>query len=66
MRRDHPESLLLIGFFLVLLGMVLPVLMVLQIIETTFFLSFVSWGSTVGCLFLGWIGAAHYVRVRKK
>lgn len=61
----NPKRMIVIGFFLVLLGSVLPFLMVLQIVETTFFLSFVSWGSTVSGLFLGVIGSAHYVRLKK-
>jgi hypothetical protein len=61
----YPKRLILIGFFLALLGFVLPFLMTLHILKTTFFLSFVSWGSTTGGLFLGLIGAANYVRSQK-
>jgi len=62
----NPKRLILIGFFLVLLGFVLPFLMVLQLVETTFFLSFLSWGATTSGLLLGIVGAAQYVRLRKK
>jgi hypothetical protein len=62
----HPRTIILVGFFLVLLGVVLPFLMILHIIETTFFLSFVSWGSTASGLFLGLIGSARYVRWKKE
>lgn len=61
----HPTRLILLGLSLVLLGFVLPFLMTLHIIHPTFFLSFVSWGSTTGGLFLGLIGSAHYVGSRK-
>ena len=66
MESVNPKRLIVIGFFLVLLGFVLPLLMVLRIVETTYFLSFVSWGSTASGLFLGLIGAAQHVRLRKK
>jgi hypothetical protein len=65
MINNHPKRLILIGFFLVLLGFVLPFLMTLHTITPTYFLSFVSWGSTMGGLFLGLIGVANYMRLRK-
>lgn len=57
--------MILISFILAMLGVVLPFLMVLRFIEPTFFLSFISWGSTAGGLLLGLIGAAQYVRMKK-
>jgi hypothetical protein len=66
MRSINPKRMILLGFFLVLLGFILPFLMVLQIVETTFFLSFLSWGATASGLFLGIIGATYYVRLNRK
>jgi hypothetical protein len=60
-----PQKTIMIGFFLTLLGVILPFLMVLRVMEPTFLLSFISWGSTVAGLFLGVIGAANYVRLKK-
>ncbi len=58
---------ILIGFALLVIGWVLPVLMVLKLIEASFFLSFLSHGASVGGLFLGLIGAARYAgEVRKR
>ena len=57
----RPLRLILIGFVLVLLGAVLPFLMVIRVVETSFLLSFLSYGASVGGLFLGLIGAASYV-----
>ncbi len=62
----QPITFILVGFFLVLLGVVLPFLMVIHVIENTFFLSFVSWGATASGLFLGLIGSTRYVRLNKK
>ena len=53
---------ILIGFVLVLLGAVLPFLMVMRIIESTFFLNFLAYGSSMVGLLLGFIGASQYVR----
>jgi len=58
-------NLILIGFFLVLIGVILPLLMVVQIIKSTFFLNFFSYGASVLGLFLGIIGAAYYVRMNR-
>lgn len=57
----RPLKLVLIGFLLVLLGAVLPFLMVIRVVEASFLLSFISYGASVGGLFLGVIGAASYV-----
>jgi len=62
----NPKRLILIGFFLVLAGAVLPFLMVIQVFESTFFLNFFSFGATMAGLLLGMVGAATYVRLRKK
>jgi hypothetical protein len=54
----NPRFLLTFGLFLMLGGIVLPFLMVIQILESTFFLNFLSWGiSTLG-LALGMVGFA--------
>jgi hypothetical protein len=52
----------LIGFVLVLLGAVLPFLMVLQVLKSTFFLNFLSYGATVSGILLGVIASTQYVR----
>lgn len=62
----NPTKILVIGFFMVLFGFVGPFLMVLDILPTTFFLSFLSYGSSIGGLFLGIIGTASLVRIRRK
>ena len=61
-----PLKIILIGFALVVLGVVLPFLMVLHILESTFFLNFFSYGASLVGLFLGLIGSAYYVRLNKK
>ncbi len=61
-----PVKMILLGLFLVVLGVVLPFLMVLKIIQSTFFLNFFSYAASLAGLFLGLIGAASYVRERRR
>jgi hypothetical protein len=62
----HPLRTILIGFALAVLGVVLPFLMVLHILKSTFFLNFFSYTASLVGLILGIIGAASYVRLKKK
>jgi hypothetical protein len=64
MSNWHPRYILLLGFFLVFLGFALPFLMVMKIVQASFFLSFLSWGSSVAGLFLGIIGASMLIKGR--
>jgi len=54
----HPKKIIVVGFFLVLFGFVAPFLMVMKVIESTFFLSFLSHAASTSGMFLGIIGAA--------
>jgi hypothetical protein len=58
--------MILIGFALVVLGVVLPLLMVMHVIESTFFLNYFSYGASLVGLFLGVIGSAYYIRQKRK
>jgi hypothetical protein len=58
------RQLILLGFFLVFFGFLIPLLMTAHIIEATLFLSFLSYGASVVGLMLGILGAANYVRGR--
>jgi multisubunit Na+/H+ antiporter MnhC subunit len=61
----HPRTLIVLGFFLVLSGFVIPFLMVLRIIQPGLLLSFLSYGASISGLLLGLIGIAWYSRPRK-
>jgi len=61
-----PLKIILIGFALVLLGAILPFLMVIHLLDSTFFLNYFSYGASLVGLFLGVIGSASYVRQKKK
>jgi membrane associated rhomboid family serine protease len=66
MIEERPRTLLFIALGLLLFGWVMPFLMVLRMVESTFFLNFLSWGASVGGLYLGVIAVASLVRRRKK
>jgi len=55
-----------VGFVLLLLGFVFPVLMVAEIIATTFWLSFVSHGASVTGLAMGLFGVAMVSKMEEK
>jgi membrane associated rhomboid family serine protease len=63
---NSPRLLLGLGVFLMLLGVILPFLMVIQLLESTFFLNFFSWGASVAGLAFGTIGFALYSRDRRE
>lgn len=60
-----PSGLIFVGFLLALMGVVLPFLMVIHLIPSTFFLNFFSYGVSLAGLFLGIIGASRYIRGRR-
>lgn len=62
MKLGRPAPLLLIGFVLMLAGVVFPLLMVLQVLPSTFLLNFFSYAASVSGLFLGIIGVTSYVQ----
>lgn len=60
----NPRFLLLFGVTLMLAGIALPFLMVIRVLESTFFLNFFSWGASVAGLAFGTIGFAMYAKAR--
>jgi len=61
-----PKRLIIIGFFLVLFGVVVPWLMVLGYLKSTFFMNFLSYGASVSGLILGILGSAMMSKFRGK
>jgi hypothetical protein len=58
----NPWKIIALGFILVLLGFLVPMLMIVQAIEASLFLSFASHVASVAGLFLGIVGASAYSR----
>jgi hypothetical protein len=63
---NNPRLLLSLGVILMSLGVILPFLMLIHMIESTFFLNFFAWGASVSGLFLGFIGVATLSKMRKE
>jgi hypothetical protein len=60
MIRLRPRLFILIGFLLMLLGVLLPFLMVIKLLESTFFLNFFSFGASMVGLVMGILGVAQF------
>jgi len=57
---EHPVRLIAIGFGLLVIGAVLPFAMVINLLESTLFLNFVSLLAQVGGITMGFLGITHY------
>ncbi len=66
MSIENPRLLLVFGFFLVLMGFLLPLLIVVKILPSTFLLNFLSFAASVSGLYLGIIGIASVVRTHRR
>jgi len=58
--------MMLIGFILMLFGIIIPFLMVIGEMEPGFLLLFLSYAASVSGLILGLIGTALYARERRQ
>ena len=65
-RKLTPGKLIIIGVVLNLVGFVLPLLMVIQLIESTFFLNFTAYSLSVIGLVVGLIGMVFLVKVNRQ
>jgi hypothetical protein len=54
-----------VGGVLVFLGALLPFLMVMRLLPSTFFLNFLSYAASVSGLFLGLLGISIYMRIHR-
>jgi hypothetical protein len=63
---NKPVLLMVIGLVGLVLGAVLPFLMVLRVIESTFLLNFFTYGASLVGLFLGLLGVVSYTRFERE
>jgi len=61
-----PRFLFSLGLILLLIGWVIPLLIIMRVIPSTFLLNFFSWASSVAGLFLGFIGGAMWVKMNRE
>jgi hypothetical protein len=67
MIRLGPRAIIFTGFLLVFLGFLLPLLMVMKVLESSFPLGFIAAISSILGLFLGIMGTAQYaLEIRHK
>jgi len=59
---DNAVRWIIVGFLLLLAGVVLPFLMVMRLLEPTLALNFISYGCSTAGLITGFIGIAQYRR----
>jgi hypothetical protein len=62
----RPRDIILAGLALSLAGFLLPLLMVMHVLRSTFFLNFLSFTASISGLILGILGASLYVRAHKR
>lgn len=65
-RTIDPRLLMGIGVFLMLLGIALPLLMLIKVLESTYFLNFFSYICQILGLVLAMIGLVAVAGIRKK
>lgn len=63
---NSPRSLLMIGFLLLFAGWLTPLLTIMNVLQSTFWLNFLSWSVSVAGLFLGFMGGAMLVKMNKE
>ncbi|MCC7117935.1 MAG: hypothetical protein IT310_05365 [Anaerolineales bacterium] len=66
LERWNPLYILILAGLLMALGVILPFLMVIHVLESTFFLNFFAYGSSTLGFMLGIVGVAFYWRKGKK
>ena len=65
MIKWQPWKIILLGGSMMLISVILPLLMVLQILQSSFFLNFLTYGLSVAGLLIGFIGMVNMVRVER-
>lgn len=67
MKGLPPVTTILVGFFLMLIGLLLAVLMLpgLHIIPSTFLMNILSYIASVAGLFMGLVGVVFYIRLNR-
>jgi hypothetical protein len=66
MNRLTPAQMMWLGFFLLVLGILLPFLMVLQMLESTLLMNFIAYLASLGGLVIGLIGVVEHARAHPK
>ncbi len=62
----HPWKIILLGIIMMLISIALPLLMVLHLIRSTFFLNFLAFVLSVSGMLIGFIGMVFYVKLNRR
>lgn len=65
MRTDDPRLYMILGGVLLVAGAVVPFLMVLRVLTSSFVLNFLSFGASVAGFALGLLGVFSYIRLHR-
>ncbi len=57
--------MILVGIGMMLISIILPFLMVMQILKSTFFMNFLAYGLSVAGILIGFIGMVSLVKIRR-
>lgn len=61
----QPWKIIVLAGGMMLVSILLPLLMILQVLESTFFLNFLAYGLSVAGMLIGFIGMVSLVRIRR-
>jgi len=62
---NSPRFFFILGSILLLIGWVIPLLILMRMIPSTFVLNFIGWIASISGLFLGFFGGAMWVKMSK-
>jgi len=62
---NSPRFFFILGSILLLIGWVIPLLILMRMIPSTFVLNFIGWSASVSGLFFGFFGGAIWVKMSK-
>lgn len=63
---NSPRFLLTIGLILLITGWIIPLLIIMNVMQSTFMMNFLAWSASVSGLFLGFLGGAMWVKMNKE
>jgi len=61
-----PRFFLILGSILLLVGWIIPLLVIMGVVKSMFFLNLMGWGASVSGLFIGFLGGAMWVKMNKE
>lgn len=60
-----PRFFFILGSILLFIGWIIPLLIIMRMVPSTFALNFLAWSASVAGLFLGFMGGAMWVKINR-